>query len=52
MEDLRRLCECDLDCAMLFAIERAIDYVLHRRKKIHSQTLETQQYFITLCKGR
>ncbi len=50
IEDLRRLCKCDLNCAMLFAVERAIDYVCHRHRKLHSQTLATQQYYLTICK--
>lgn len=52
LETLRRLCESNLDCAMLFAVERSIEYILHRHKKLHSQTLATQQYFLTLCKEK
>ncbi len=52
IEALRGLCESNLDCAMLFAIERSIDYVRHRRKKLHSQTLAAQQYFLTICKEK
>ena len=52
IDALRNLCENNLDCAMLFAIERSIEYVLHRHKKLHSQTLATQQYFLTLCKEK
>lgn len=50
IEDLRRLCKHNLNVAMLFAVERAIDYVCHRHRKLHSQTLATQQYFLTICK--
>ena len=52
IEDLRRLCKSNLDCAMLFAIERSIEYVQHRHKKLHSQTLAAQQYFLTICKEK
>ncbi len=52
IDTLRQLCESNLDCAMLFAIDRSVEYVRHRHKKLHSQTLETQQYFLTLCKER
>lgn len=52
IEELRRLCESNLDCAMLFAIERSIDYVRRRHKKLHSQTLAAQQYFLTKCKEK
>jgi len=52
LEDLRRLCESSLDCAMLFAIERAIEYILHRHNKLHSQTLAAQQYFLKICKEK
>ena len=52
IEDLRQLCKSNLDCAMLFAIERSIEYVQHRHKKLHSQTLAAQQYFLTICKEK
>lgn len=52
IEALRSLCESNLNCAMLFAIERSIEHVLHRHKKLHSQTLAAQQYFLTICKEK
>ncbi len=52
IEELRALCRTNLNCAMLFALERSIDYIRHRRKKLHSQTLAAQQYFLELCKEK
>ncbi len=52
IEELRSLCEANLDCAMLFAIERSIEYIQHRHRKLHSQTLAAQQYFLTICKEK
>lgn len=52
IDTLRRLCQRNLDCAMLFAIERSIEYVQHRHRKLHSQTLAAQQYFLTICKEK
>ena len=31
---------------------REIDHIRHKRKKLHSQTLAAQQYFLTLCKEK
>lgn len=52
LEELRRLCKTNLNCAMLFGVERSIDHIRHKRKKLHSQTLAAQQYFLTLCKEK
>ena len=52
IEELRSLCKSNLDCAMLFALERSIDYIQHRHKKLHSQTLQAQQYFLEICKEK
>ena len=52
LEELRQLARTNLDCAMLAAIDRSVDYVLHRHRKLHSQTLVTQQYFLKLCKEK
>ena len=52
IEDLRRIAMADLDCAMLYAVDRSVEYVLHRHKILHSQTLATQQYFSKICKER
>lgn len=52
MDELRRLCKTNLDCAMLFALERSIEYIQHRHKKLHSQTLQAQQYFLEICKEK
>ena len=52
LDELRSLCETNLDCAMLCACERSIQYVQRKHKTLHSQTLLTQQYFLTLCKER
>jgi len=52
IEELRSLCKTNLDCAMLFALERSIDYIQHRHKTLHSQTLQAQQYFLEVCKEK
>ncbi len=52
IEELRALCKTNLDCAMLFALERTIEYIQHRHKKLHSQTLQAQQYFLEICKEK
>jgi len=52
LSELRILSESDLDLAMLCACERSIAYVERKHKTLHSQTLVTQQYFLTLCKER
>ena len=52
IEELRRLSKINLNCAMLFAIERSIEYIQHKHKRLHSQTLQAQQYFLTLCKEK
>ncbi|MBE7010896.1 MAG: HD domain-containing protein [Ruminococcaceae bacterium] len=52
LEELRRLSMSDLDCAMLCACEHSIAHVERKHKTLHSQTLATQQYFLTLCKER
>jgi len=52
LEELRRLSMIDLDCAMLCACERSIQYVERKHKTLHSQTLATQQYFLKICKER
>lgn len=52
LDELRGLCEKNLDCAMLCACDRSISYVQRKHKTLHSQTLLTQQYFLTLCKER
>lgn len=52
IEELRSLCRSNLDCAMLYALERSIEYIQHRHKKLHSQTLQAQQYFLEICKEK
>lgn len=52
LSELRELCKTNLNCAMLFGLERSIDHIRHKRKKLHSQTLAAQQYFLTLCKEK
>ncbi len=52
IEELRSLCKTNLDCAMLFALDRSIEYIQHRHKKLHSQTLAAQQYFLEICKEK
>ncbi len=52
LEDLRKMAMADLDCAMLCAVDRSVEYVLRRHKILHSQTLATQQYFSKICKER
>ncbi len=52
LEALRQLSRTNLDCAMLFALERSIEYVQHKHRKLHSQTLAAQQYFLELCKEK
>ena len=52
MEELRSLCRTNLNCAMLFALDRSIEYIQHRHKKLHSQTLQAQQYFLEICKEK
>lgn len=52
IEELRALCKTNLDCAMLYALERSIEYIQHRHKKLHSQTLQAQQYFLEICKEK
>ena len=52
IEELRSLCRSNLDCAMLYALDRSIEYIQHRHKKLHSQTLQAQQYFLEICKEK
>ena len=52
LDELRHLCKTNLNCAMLYGMERSIDHIRHKRKKLHSQTLAAQQYFLTLCKEK
>lgn len=52
IEELRRLSEKNLDCAMLCAVEQSIEHIQHKHKPLHSQTLATQQYFLKLCKEK
>ncbi len=52
LEELRQLARTNLDCAMLFALERSIDHVQHKHRKLHSQTMAAQQYFLEVCKEK
>lgn len=55
LEQVRRLAMLNLDAAMLACITLTIDHLRERGKPLHSQSLQTQQYYRTLaerpCKG-
>ncbi len=52
LEEIRQTAMADLDCAMLCAVDRTVDYLMHKHKPLHSQTLATQQYFAKICKKK
>lgn len=52
LDELRSLCFCNLDEAMLFAINLSISFVLGKGKVLHKQTIETREYFTKLIEGR
>ncbi len=52
IEELKALSMQNLDCAMLYAADLAIEYIQKKHKPLHSQTLITQQYFLKICKEK
>lgn len=52
LSKLRELCFCDLDEAMLFAINLSISFVMGKGKVLHKQTIKTREYFTKLIEER
>ncbi len=50
VERLRNLCQCDLDQAMLAALDSTLGYCLQHKRMIHPQTINTRNYFLKLDK--
>lgn len=52
LSKLRELCFCDLDEAMLFAVNLSISFVTGKGKTLHKQTIKTKEYFTKMMEER